>query len=303
MRFVGFNGGRLGVLSDAPGSGVVDITDLSGVAADFWPPIGMVRFIGTFDREKVEAAIVSRPALPLETVRLDAPIRWPNKVVAFPANYHAHIDEMRDRGKLISRTDARGQGFFLKASSSLSGPSDPIRLPQIADREIHHEGELGIVIGRRGRNVGAADAAGYIFGFTCLLDMVVRGQEERVMRKSFDSFCPIGPWIAEAAAVSDWNNLAMTLSVNGDRRQQANTCDLIVGIGEMVAMASSVMTLEPGDIIASGTPAGVGPVQPGDVVEIEIEGVGGMRLDVVGDSGGGHALWQAARQQATGTGA
>jgi 2-keto-4-pentenoate hydratase/2-oxohepta-3-ene-1,7-dioic acid hydratase in catechol pathway len=134
----------------------------------------------------------------------------------------------------------------------------------------------------------------HVFGFTTLLDMVVRGGEERVMRKSFDRFCPTGPWITTADEVSSWDDIHLTLTVNGELRQQATTRDLIVDIEEMVMMASSVMTLEPGDIIASGTPAGVGPVEPGDIVEIRIEGVGEMTLSVERDTLGDHPVWAVA---------
>lgn len=288
MRLVSYDGGHVGIVV---GDDVVDVTDLSGVDAEFWPTVQMVRLIEGADRSALEEAAATRAGVPLVSVRLEAPVRWPNKVVAFPANYQAHIQEMKDVGKLISGRTAKGQGFFLKANSSLSGPEDPILLPPIGGREIHHEGELGIIIGRRGRDVPAAEAGKYIFGFTCLLDMVIRGQEERVMRKSFDTFCPTGPWIVSADAVGDWNDLTLVLRVNGEERQRANTRDLIVGIGDMVAMASSVTTLEPGDIIASGTPAGVGPVEPGDIIELDIDRVGSLRIPVQLADTGDHPVW------------
>ena len=292
MKLATFNGGHVGVIL---GDGIVDVTDLSGVEPGFWPPVHMVRVIATRSPAELEQAARGRDPVPLAGVRLDAPIRWPNKVIAFPANYHAHIDEMRAVGRLVSKAPASGQGFFLKANSSLSGPADPVALPPIAAREVHHEGELGIVIGRGGRGIASEDAAAHVFGFTCLLDMVVRGKEERVMRKSFDRFCPTGPWIVTADSVHDWNRLQLVLRVNGEERQRANTRDLIVGIGEMVAMASSVMTLEPGDIIASGTPAGVGPVEPGDVIVLAIDQVGTLRVDVEAAAAGDHPVWHVER--------
>lgn len=296
MKLISYDKGRLGVVTN---EGVIDITDLSGVAADFWPPVGMVRLVEKFDNlgSCLRDAITSRPAVPLSQVRLDAPIRWPNKVIAFPANYHAHIDEMKvgNGSGVISSFKASGQGFFLKSNSSLSGPADAIVLPPLEGREIHHECELGIVIGKRGRGISAQDSHEYVFGFTCLLDMVVRGVEERVMRKSFDTFCPTGPWIITADEVPDFSNINMRLTVNGQERQSACTRDLIVNIPDMIAMASAVMTLEPGDIIASGTPAGVGPVKEGDVVEITIDGIGSMRLPVVLGSEGEHSVWNAAK--------
>ena len=231
----------------------------------------------------------------LEEVRLEAPVQWPNKVIAFPANYHAHIEEMKHGAGsgVISTYKASGQGFFLKANSSLSGPADGIVLPPLDGREIHHECELGIIVGKRGRGIAREDFRDYVFGFTCLLDMVVRGKEERVMRKSYDTFCPTGPWITTADEIEDFNNIGMRLLVNGEERQSAVTRDLIVDIPDMLAMASAVMTLEPGDIIATGTPAGVGPVSEGDVLEIVIDGVGSMKLPVTRGTIGDHPVWNA----------
>ncbi|WP_028219440.1 fumarylacetoacetate hydrolase family protein [Paraburkholderia oxyphila] len=298
MKLVSFNNGRLGVVH---GDVVVDITELGGVDPAFWPPVGMVKIIEAFltQEAQIRDAIHNAPRVALSDVRLDAPVRWPNKVVAFPANYYAHIDEMRtgNGSGLISRFKASGQGFFLKANSSLSGPADAIVLPPLADREIHHECELGIVIGKRGRGIPESASKEYVFGFTCLLDMVVRGKEERVMRKSYDTFCPTGPWITTADEINDFENISLSLTVNGELRQQASTRDLIVTIPEMIAMSSAVMTLEPGDIIATGTPAGVGPVRAGDLVEISIDGVGTMRLPVVQGEIGEHSVWSASKAE------
>ncbi|WP_221885171.1 fumarylacetoacetate hydrolase family protein [Sphingomonas sp. TF3] len=249
----------------------------------------MLRFIANFDRATVEARIASGPCRPLAEVRLDTPVAWPNKVIAYPANYHAHIEEMKDG--LVSTFKTGGQGFFLKANSSLSGPADPIVLPAVVGREVHHECELAIVIGKGGRDIGRADALDHIFGYACLVDVVIRGREERVMRKSFDSFCPVGPWITTADEIADPANIALELHINGALRQSANTRDLIVDIPEMIAMASSVMTLFPGDIIATGTPAGVAPITDGDVLDIAIAGVGAMRLAIVRGTAGAHPVW------------
>lgn len=294
MKIVSFDQNRIGVVIDA---GVVDVTDLSGIDSAFWPPVGMVRFIAEFEplNQCLAEAVASRPAKPLESVRLEAPVRWPNKVIAFPANYNAHIDEMKSG--VISKFKANGQGFFLKSNSSISGPNDGIVLPPLDDREIHHECELAIVIGKRGRSIEAARSHEYVFGFSCLLDMVVRGQEERVMRKSYDTFCPMGPWIVTADEVPDFSNITMRLTVNGEERQSACTRDLIVDIPEMISMSSAVMTLEPGDIIATGTPAGVGPVKEGDIVEISIDGIGSMKLPVTRGHVGDHPVWSAAKQR------
>jgi len=287
MKIASFDGNRIGLIV---GDDIVEIVPAaSGAAA--WPPTGMVRFISDFEerREEIERLLASGPRLPLASVRLETPVPWPNKVVAFPANYHEHIAEMKDG--LISTFKNGGQGFFLKASSSLSGPSDPIELPAVDGREIHHECEMAIIIGKGGRDIPVERALDHVFGYACLVDMVIRGKEERVMRKSFDSFCPVGPWITTADEIADPANIALELRINGEVRQSANTANLIVDIPNMIAMASSVMTLYPGDIIATGTPAGVGPVEEGDVLDIQIEKVGAMRLPVVRGARGKNPVW------------
>jgi 2-keto-4-pentenoate hydratase/2-oxohepta-3-ene-1,7-dioic acid hydratase in catechol pathway len=193
---------------------------------------------------------------------------------------------------LISLSKTGGQGFFLKANSSLSGPEDPVVLPDLPNREVHHECEQAIIIGKRGRHIPREAVDDYIFGYSCLIDAVVRGKEERVMRKSFDSFCPVGPYITTRDEVVDYSNISMELCVNGEVRQQANTRNLIVDIPEMIALSSSVMTFEPGDIIATGTPAGVGLMSPGDKVTISVTGIGTMTLDVVKEQIPAHKLWE-----------
>lgn len=287
MKLVRFDGGRLGAVADGL---VTDITALCGADQKHWPPTGMVSLIASWDalHGDVEKALGTE-SRSLEDLRLDCPIDWPNKVIAFPANYRRHIAEMG--ANLISTYDAKGQGFFLKSNSSLSGPSDPIPLPAIVGRETHHECELAIILGKGGRDIPRARAMEHIFGYSCLIDVVVRGKEERVMRKSFDGFCPLGPWIVTADEIRNPADIDLLLSVNGETRQKANTKDLIVDIPGMIEMASSVMTLMPGDVIASGTPDGVGPLKGGDRVRIEIAGVGGMTLDVVQTKLGGHPLW------------
>ncbi len=290
MKLASFNDHRIGVVD---GDEIIDVTGLVTDLQRQWPPVAMVQLIAEFDRllPALTEHVRHGTRQALTDIRLEAPIAWPNKIVAFPANYHAHINEMRVGSGLVSNFPADHQGFFLKANSSLNGPSDPILLPAIAEREVHHEAELAIIIGKRGRSIEKSEAVDYIFGFTCLLDMVVRGKEERVMRKSFDSFCPTGPVIVTKDEVPDWNDLDLTLTVNGIVRQQASTADLIVGVPGMIAMASSVMTLEPGDIIASGTPAGVGPVIDGDRLSVTISHVGTMSVDVKQGSAGDHPVW------------
>jgi len=289
MRLISYDGGCLGAMVDE--DSFVDITDIAEHSPGAWPPTGMVELVARFDAlgPTIQAWIAAGPRRSLSSVRLECPIAWPNKVIAFPANYHAHIAEMKEG--LVSKFKASGQGFFLKANSSLSGPADPIVLPPIPGREVHHEAELAIIVGKGGRAISRADAMGHVFGYACLLDIVVRGQEERVMRKSYDSFCPLGPWITTADAVQAPDALQLSLRVNGVERQSANTRDLIVDIPAMIEMASAVMTLYPGDIIASGTPAGVAPIVSGDVLDLSIPSVGRMSVTVEQGTVGDHAVW------------
>lgn len=290
MKLARFNEGRIGVVIE---NDIVDVTELVNVTPGVWPPVGMLHVIDRFAalRGKLDDFTQTAPRTKLADVRLETPVAWPNKVIAFPANYHAHVEEMKRGTGLISPFKADGQGFFLKANSSLSGPADPIVLPQIPNRQIHHECELAIIIGKGGREIRRDDAPAHVFGYACLIDVVVRGKEERVMRKSYDTFCPVGPYIVTADEVPDYDAIDLKLSVNGEVRQQASTRDLIVDIPEMIRMASAVMTLYPGDIIATGTPAGVGPINGGDKVVIEIAKVGSMSIDVVQSEGGGHPVW------------
>lgn len=272
MKLFRFNGGRIGVvLNDR----TYDITDALGLDMGMWPPVQMVQLIAQFN-ERMKAiedhAVTKR--IELADVRLEVPLVWPNKLLAYPVNYLKHGIEMNSANR------ANLNGFFLKSNASLSGPNDPIILPDLPGREIHHECELGIVIAKEGKNISREDAYSYVFGYACLIDMVVRGTEERVMRKSYDTFCPFGPWIVTADEVPDPANLRARLWVNDELRQDANTRDLIVDIPGMIETASKVTTLYPGDIIATGTPEGVGPVQRGDRVRIAIDYVGEMTLDV-----------------------
>ena len=290
MKIANFNQGRIGIVD---GDAIADVSDIIAYDPVSWPPTGMLRFIASFDQLKprIRERLPTAERVSLSKALLNCPIAWPNKVIAYPANYHAHIGEMKTGTGLISKFDASGQGFFLKSNSSLSGPNDPIVLPALPDREIHHECELAIVIGKGGRSIPRERALEHIFGYSCLIDVVVRGKEERVMRKSFDSFCPMGPYLTTADEVPRYDDIALELKVNGELRQKANTRDLIVGVPEMIAMASSVMTLYPGDVIASGTPAGVGPLRSGDRVTIRIAGVGEMALDVRQGDDGAHPVW------------
>ena len=274
MKITRFNEGRIGVVVDE--AHLVDVTALVGEDAGEWPPTGMNRLIAKIDtlRPQIEQALPSLPRIKLDTVTLRTPVPWPNKVIAYPVNYHDHGREMQAGYR------ADHQGFFLKPASSLSGAGEPVELPVVPGREVHHEAELGIIIGKECRGIKREEWKDVVFGYACLLDMVVRGREERVFRKAFDTFCPVGPWITTADEVGDPTNLEMKLWVNGDLKQHANTRDLVLDIPGMVQMAAAVMTLYPGDIIATGTPAGVGKVVEGDTIRIVIDRLGEMNVKV-----------------------
>ncbi|HEY4263850.1 MAG TPA: fumarylacetoacetate hydrolase family protein [Micropepsaceae bacterium] len=285
MKLARFDDDRIGVVR---GDEIVDVTDIADGRTGEWPPVAMTRLIANFaqHRDALERAGASGEGVPLARVKLLTPVPWPNKVIAYPVNYHEHGAEMGASYR------ANNQGFFLKPPSALSGPSDPIVLPVNAGRRIDHECELAIIIARQGRDIPRERWREYAFGYSCLIDAVIRGPEERVTRKGFDTFCPVGPWIVTEDEIGDAvSNLQGRLWVNGALKQDANTRDLVLDIPGMIEMASSVMTLYPGDIIATGTPAGVGPMRPGDIVKIAFERVGEMTLDVVQGRSGQRSIF------------
>jgi len=206
-------------------------------------------------------------------IRLLAPV-LPSKIVAVGLNYKDHAAE---RGKKLPAEPM----IFLKPSTAVIGPGDPIRLPPDAGR-IDHEAELGVVIGRKAYRVPRDRAAEYILGLTCVNDVTARELQAKdaqyTRAKGFDTFAPLGPAVAlgldgSALAVEGW--------VNDDRRQASNTRELIFPIDYLIWFISSVMTLHPGDVISTGTPAGIGPLKAGDRVTIKVEGIGELTNPVV----------------------
>lgn len=282
MRLAVYDDNKVGVVKDGQ---VVDVSDLVGAGDEAWPPVAVIRLIAGFDRlrPRLEEALRSRPGTPMERARLKAPVPFPGKVIAAPANYRLHIQEMSTkemREVVKQEVHAIDQyGVFLKAPSSVIGPGGTIELP-FPDRRTDHEVELGFVIGKTARNVKMADAMSYVFGYTGAMDITVRGGEDRSTRKSFDSFTPLGPVLVTADEIPDPHNIQLKLWVNGELRQNGNTKDMIWNIPKLIEYASHVMTLYPGDVVSSGTPDGVGPLKAGDEVTIEIERIGRMSVKV-----------------------
>ena len=210
----------------------------------------------------------------LAEVRLLAPT-VPTKIVCVGLNYRAHIAESQSVAP--GAEPPKEPLIFLKPPSAAIGHDQPILYPAGVTR-LDPEAELAVVIARRARRVSEAEAPACIAGLTCFNDVSARnyqrGDGQWTRAKGFDTFAPMGPWIA---AGLDPSNLAVECRVNGERRQQARTSDLLFPVPHLVSFISRVMTLEPGDVIATGTPAGIAPIQPGDVVEVEVEGVGVLR--------------------------
>ncbi len=278
MRLVLFNGGRLGILA---GERVIDASGLFAGEKLRFPLTQMHLAIEDWATAgpRLAALAAAGGGVPLSSVRLEAPMPSPTKLIGAFSNYRRHTQEMRGEGAVQAAPD-----ILLKAPSCIVGPADTIVLPA-TDRQVHHEPELTLVIGRRARNVPVEDALSYVFGWTTLLDITVRGDGDRSRRKSYDTFAPMGPAIVTADEVPEPQKLGIRLWVNGKLRQDANTADMTFGIAQIIAYASSVMTLLPGDVIATGTPEGVAPIVDGDTVSIEIERVGRMDIPVRGPKG------------------
>ncbi len=286
MKIAVFDDYRLGVVEDG------QVRDLSHLVEERWHghPLAVNRLIERWDDLRGPAArlAVEAEPKPLQDVHLLAPIPRPGQLLAAPLNYHQHIAEMGSSphvpGGLSAEQTSREMGFFVKASGSICGPQDSIELPRLEGRVFHHECELGVVIGRPARGVSRQHARAHVFGYTCLIDVTMRmdrdHQEERPMRKSFETFTPIGPWIVTADEVPDPDGLSIKLWVNDEVRQDGSTAQMIVGVDELIERASAVVTLHPGDVYATGTPAGVGPIVPGDCVRIQVEKVGEFTVPV-----------------------
>lgn len=282
MRICRFDDNKLGVVE---GDEIVDVTPaLESLPQHSWPYPRYDVFIAHLGdlRPRIEQLAKGGPRLKVTEVKLLSPVADPGKIIAAPVNYKLHLDESRaDAGihfgskvKTIEEC-----GVFLKSNSSLVGASEGV-VSERRDRRTDHEIELGLVIGKRGKNISEAEALNYVAGYTIALDMTIRGPEERSLRKSRDTFSVLGPWLVTADEFGDPANVDFELKIAGASKQKANTRDLIFDCRKLIAYASEAYTLEPGDVIMTGTPEGVAPVEPGDVMDCWIDRIGRMQVAV-----------------------
>jgi 2-keto-4-pentenoate hydratase/2-oxohepta-3-ene-1,7-dioic acid hydratase in catechol pathway len=235
---------------------------------------------GLLSGEKVQAlggdpfgTLHSDRELRLKDVKLLSPI-VPNKIICIGLNYTDHILEM-------GGPTPEEPLIFLKAASALNGPNQPIMIPKMS-RQVEYEGELAVIIGKTCRHVSEEDAPHFVLGFSCFNDVTARDLQRKDVQfaraKSFDTFACLGPWIETQL---DPGQLKIETRVNGELKQSSNTSHLLFKIPQLVSFISRVMTLNPGDIISSGTPSGVGPLKSGDVAEVSIEGIGTLSNPVI----------------------
>jgi 2-keto-4-pentenoate hydratase/2-oxohepta-3-ene-1,7-dioic acid hydratase in catechol pathway len=263
------------------------LRDLTGVAG---MPTDMVALLeaGAAGLQAVRAALPRCPTLPLAQVHLEAPVLRPRKFLGLGGSYESHLKET---AHIMARP--RSQIWFNKQVTCVNGPYDDIHLPRVSNT-LDFEGELALVIGKRGRHIRSSDARDMIAGLTICNDVSVREWQLRApthtLGKSFDTHGPLGPWLVTLDEIPDLHNLRLRTLVNGEVRQSANTGELIWKFGEMIEELTTAFTLEPGDILTTGSPAGVGGAQqppvylkPGDVVRVEIEGIGHIENKVIAE--------------------
>ncbi len=221
------------------------------------------------------------PALTVENARFLAPIPRPPRIIALGLNYAAHAAEGGWK-------PPKEPIFFIKASTAVIAPDEPVVIPRRVGR-VDHEVELAVIIGRGGRRISRAKAPSHIAGYTIMNDVTARDWQRRDMAasrpwfisKSLDTFAPMGPCVVLPEDIQDPSSLALSLSVNGEVRQKSNTKHMIFAVPEIIHRLSRHITLEPGDVISTGTPEGISPIQPGDVMEAEVEKIGVLRNPVI----------------------
>lgn len=274
MRLVRFSHEGRVRIGRVDGDVVIDLSEVAG-------PSGSMRvFLEALPDRHDLIAKAKGPVFALSDVRLAAPIADPQKYLAIGMNYKAHAEEAAAAGVPVPTS----QLWFNKQVSCINGPYDDVRIPK-ASQKVDYEAELGVVIGRRCRHVSRADARGVVAGYLVCNDVTARDWQFRsptfTLGKSFDTHGPIGPWITTDDEIPDPHDLELTLELNGELRQRSSTGDMIYDIWDQIEYVSTVMTLEPGDILSTGTPANVGIatgtfMKPGDVVRVAVTRLGAI---------------------------
>ncbi len=282
MRLCRYDGDRLGLVRGDQLYDVTGVTEL--LPAHRWPlPAGddLIANLARL-RDPIEAAAAGVAPTAVASVSLLSPVANPGKIIGAPVNYKKHQAEAIADREINYDTDIKTidrYGLFLKANSALVGPGEGVAL-RFNDRRNDHEVELAAIIGKTGSNIPYDQALDYVAGYAIGLDMTVRGPEDRSLRKSIDSYAVLGPWLVTADEIADPDNLDFDLTVNGEVRQRSNTAALIFDVRKLIRYASSFYTLQPGDVIMTGTPEGVGPVDPGDTMVATVDGIGSMTVVV-----------------------
>ena len=282
MKICYFNGNRLGVVQ---GDFVFDVTPVLDSLPAQRPPFPrhdtVAANLPTL-MPKMSEMIAGAKGIPISSVRFDPPVANPGKVMAAPVNYLAHQIEAEADPKTFAIAQVLRVaeiGLFLKATSSIVGISDGV-VVSFPERRTDHEIELTAIIGKGGRNISEEDALDHVAGYTIGLDMTLRGPEERSLRKSLDTYTVLGPWMVTSDEFGDPSDVALSLTVNGKPRQNARTSDLLMSVRSLIAFASRFYRLEPGDVLMTGTPEGVGPVVAGDTITATIEGIASVDIPV-----------------------
>ncbi|MEX2455186.1 MAG: fumarylacetoacetate hydrolase family protein [Rhodospirillaceae bacterium] len=282
MRLCRYNADRLGLVK---GDQAIDVTmALEPIPHVRWPRPPGDAMIANLEavREIVVANQQWGYVQPVDKVKLLSPVANPTKIIGAPANYRDHVAEAAadaaiNLGRKIGTIDE--YGLFLKANSALAGAGEGIVLGR-TDRRNDHEVELAMIVGRIAKNVAYDEALDHVAGYSIGLDITVRGVEDRSLRKSLDSYAVLGPWMTTADEIENPDDLNFRISVNGEVRQESNTRHQIFDCRKLIEYASKFYTLYPGDVIMTGTPRGVGPLEPGDRLECAVDVIGRMSVEV-----------------------
>jgi 2-keto-4-pentenoate hydratase/2-oxohepta-3-ene-1,7-dioic acid hydratase in catechol pathway len=282
MKICRFDDSRIGVVE---GDEIIDVTPITRELPAFrWPlPHGDALI------ERLDTLLPAMRKLaktgarhPVSSVRLLSPVANPGKIIGIGRSYKGHVEEAAKDPAMSMHKAATAPDtirMFIKANTALVGPSEGVAL-RFLERRNDPEAEFSIIIGKKGTDIPRGRAMDYVAGYAIGLDMTLRGPELPSSRKSIDTYAVLGPWLVTPDEIPNPGEVELTLSVNGELRQRANTRDLLFSIPAIIENAAAFYTLYPGDIIMTGTPEGVAPVQPGDVMTIDAAGVGTMTVSI-----------------------